>query len=42
MFGIPYPRKYWAFVITADGLTIFPVYNGQCGCRMWTVETLGM
>lgn len=38
----PWPRKFWAFVVNSDGLTIFPVYNGNCGCRSWTFETLGV
>jgi hypothetical protein len=35
-------RKSWFFLIAADGLYVWPVYNGQNGCRMWRVETLGL
>lgn len=37
-----YPPKYWAFIVTSEGLSVFPVYRGNCGCRLWTFETLGM
>lgn len=37
------PRKTWAVVPLPGGrIAIFPVYNGQCGCRIWYVETLGL
>lgn len=35
-------RKGWCFMVLPDSIAIFPTYNGQCGCRLWYVRTIGL
>lgn len=32
----------WQIIATSDGIAVFPVYNGQAGCRLWKLDTIGM
>lgn len=35
-------NKTWYIQYTHNGIMIAPLYNGQFGCRLWMVETIGM